>query len=462
MDALKNLSGKSYLVFGLGRSGLSVCKALSKADIDIIASDDDVEHLSALPKGAIGVAVEDIDWDKAYDALVLSPGIAHILPEPHPVAVKAMEKGIPILSDIDLLCQGSEKAKRVIITGTNGKSTTTALIGHILSAHFDRVDVGGNIGTPVFDFRKNADVQVIEASSYQLERCPNLSCDVAVWLNITPDHLDRHGDMQGYVDAKYNIFNGSRGIAQAVIGMDDEYSAKVMERVKAGEDWVTVPISGKTLPEGGYGVDRAYLCFEHEGETQSCLDLRGLNRLRGEHNAQNIAASWAACAALGVPNTVIADAVKSFQGLAHRQYLVRTINGVAYINDSKATNAEASYWALKTYDSAHLILGGVSKAGGLSGLEPLVSHIRKAFLIGQAGHEFAVWLDNHGVSYEMCETLDNAVLKAHEAAQQDRGLPGKNPVVLFSPACASFDQFPNFEVRGEAFEKYVHALDDAA
>ena len=462
MDRMDLIKGKSYLVFGLGRSGLSLCKALARAGVDCIASDDDPAHFAALPKTVKGVAVDRIDWSKHYDALILSPGIPHHLPHPHPVAEQANALGIPILCDVDLLCRISEKPRRIVITGTNGKSTTTALIGHILQGHFDYVEIGGNIGKPVFDFKKKADVQVIEASSYQLERSPHLVCDVAVWLNISPDHLDRHGDMDGYIAAKHKVFNQSCGSAMAVIGIDDGDSRTVAEQIEKDEQWHCLPVSGKTLPKKGYGVKDGRLCFIKDDEVSDCLDLRSLSRLRGDHNHQNLAAAWAACSALGVPNTVIADQVATFQGLPHRQFLSCTINGVAYINDSKATNAQAAYWALKAYDSIHWIAGGVAKDGGLEGLESVMGHVRKAYLIGEAAAEFAKWLDNHGVECERCETLDRAVAMAHDNAQEDRGLPGKSPVVLLSPACASFDQYPDFEKRGEAFEALIAKLDDGS
>lgn len=462
MDGIASIKGQSYLVFGLGKSGLSVVKALAKAGANLVVSDDDTDRFHSLPKTVRGTPADAIDWSLHYDALILSPGIAHSIPTAHPVAVQAQENDIPIICDVDLLAQISPNVKTVLITGTNGKSTTTALIGHILQGHFDGVEVGGNLGKPVFDFAKKAKIHVIELSSYQLERCPNLQTDVGVWLNITPDHLDRHGDIDGYIAAKTAIFQKPRGVKTAVIGLDDSYSQDIATAIDKRDDWMVTSISGAILPKMGYGIEGGALFFaQADAEAQKCMDLGGLARLRGEHNHQNLAAAWAACAAMGVPNTIIAERVASFDGLPHRQFLTRTINGVAYINDSKATNADAAICALKPYESIHWICGGVAKAGGLEGTQAYLNHVRKAYLIGEAEEDFANWLDNHGVTYERCGTLDVATAKAHESAQEDRGLPGQNPVVLLSPACASFDQYPSFEARGNSFQKLVEGLEEA-
>lgn len=456
MINLKNFKNKKIVVFGLGLTGIATVEALRAAGAKVIAADDKPQDITGLSGKIHDVGM--IDWNKV-DYLVLSPGIPHVLPQPHVVAVRANELKIPIICDIELLALARPEAKFVCITGTNGKSTTTALIGHILQGHFKKVAIGGNLGVPALALDDQADIYVLELSSYQLERCPSLTSDVAVWLNITPDHIDRHGDLDGYIAAKKNIFTQGKGMKMAVIGQDDPHSSAVTDAVDEMGEWQICKVSGHGMPDQGYGMADGNLLFvTGEEEPQACMEMRSHPRLKGAHNYQNTAAAWAACSAMGVPNMVIEQQVQSFEGLPHRQYLVKTINSVAYINDSKATNADAAICALQAYGAIHWICGGMAKEGGLEGTQAYLSHVRKAYLIGQCAPDFEEWLQKHGVETEICETMDNAVHAAHINAQADRGLPGKTPVVLMSPATASWDQYKSFGARGDDFARLVEGL----
>ena len=460
MIALNFAKGRRYAVMGLGESGLSACKALIKAGAEVLAWDDREASRAQVPEGTILQDLTACDWD-GVAALVLAPGIPHTYPEPHPVAAAAIQNDIPIICDVELLAQANPDVITVAITGTNGKSTTTTLIGHILQAHFDKIEVGGNLGKAVLNFKsRNVKVHVVELSSYQLERSPSLCPDVAVLMNISPDHIDRHGDMNGYIAAKKNIFKQGKGCHTAVVSIDDEHSKTICNELQKGEEWDVLEASSQGAVSEGYATQEGRLVFCNKGECHECMDLRGLSRLAGRHNWQNIACAWAAAAAIGVPNTVIAEQIASFKGLQHRQFHVRNINGVSYVNDSKATNAEAASKALQSYNSIYWIAGGLPKDGGLDDTEQFLGNVRQAYVIGESQDEFADWLDKRGIEVSVCGTLDKAVLAAHDQAQADRGLPGGGSVVLLSPACASFDQYPNFEQRGDHFIKLVEKLPD--
>ena len=412
-DFAAALYGKPVAIFGLGASNRAVAEALGKANVPVALGDDDPA------KADIELLREDLG---NYAYLVVAPGVR----PSHPVVQKACAAGIEIICDVEILHRCRHGRRTVGITGTNGKSTTTALVGHILHANHIACAVGGNIGAPVLALQMPPmeGIFVLELSSYQLEYCPTFAPEIAVLLNLTPDHLDWHGDLASYRSAKEKIF---RGPGRAIIFAGNETHIKNSSR-----------------------------------EIEIITALPDVNNpaLRGAHNRQNAAAAIGICRALGLKDDDIFRAVETFPGLPHRQFSVRTIKGIDYINDSKATNADAAKPALETFPNIYWIAGGQAKAGGLAGLERSLKNIRHVFLIGAATEEFAAWLQSRDVPYTRCITLDEALPLAHAQAQaqalaQDGGLPA---TVLLSPAAASYDQFKNFEQRGEVFSNLVLAL----
>jgi len=440
-------------VLGLARSGRAAAHALAASGAKILAWDDN----EAARQAAIadGIAVTNLDEADPTDwaALILSPGIP-LTHAPHPIVSKALAVGVPVIGDIELLWRAKTGARFIGITGTNGKSTTTALIHHILKSTGRPVAVGGNLGIPVLSLpRLGSDgCYVIEMSSYQLDLIDQTRFAVAVLLNITPDHLDRHGDMDGYIAAKRRIFRRQADGDMAVIGVDDAPCRAIAETGgPIGRE--SVQISSERPVAGGVYVIDGILIDDTEDKATAVTELTGIPTLPGRHNWQNAAAAFAACRAVGVAADQIAAALATYPGLPHRQERVGHIGDVAFINDSKATNADAASKALGCYDRIYWIAGGVPKAGGISTLLDYFGRIAHAFLIGQAASEFAATLDRH-VEYSISVTLAAATRAAAAAAAAD---PLKS-VVLFSPACASFDQFANFEARGDAFRSLVADL----
>lgn len=438
-------------VMGLARSGLAAAQALQKGGARVLAWDD----MPAKREAASARGIPIVDLTSAdltgVKALVLSPGIPSTFPAPHQTAARARDAGIAIIGDIELLALSCRAARYAGITGTNGKSTTTALLGHILKEAGVRVAVGGNLGMPalLLETLGSDGVYVIEMSSYQLELTKSLTFDVAVLLNITPDHLDRHGGMDGYVAAKERIFAGQGAHQAAVIGVDDAICRGIAAKLAAAGRKI-IPISAETPAPGGVYAATGQLIDDIDHTQRRVLDLAAAARLPGRHNWQNAAAAFAAARCLGVNAAEAAQAITSFPGLAHRQELVAVIDGVRYVNDSKATNAEAAAKALACYDDILWIAGGVAKEGGIASLAPYFARIRHAFLIGAAAPSFAATLAGH-VPFTRSGDLASALRQAHETAQ-----PGST--VLLSPACASFDQFTDFEARGDAFRRLVEAL----
>nr|WP_295743254.1 UDP-N-acetylmuramoyl-L-alanine--D-glutamate ligase [uncultured Acidocella sp.] len=417
-------SGKSYAVVGLGRAGLPAARRLRDLGADVLVWDDgEASRQAAASEGL--VVGQPSESGRQFDALVLSPGIPHNLPKPHPQAAWARTQGIPVLTDAELLYQAvraaGSKARFAGITGTNGKSTTTALLAHILHIAGIPTEAGANLGPAALSLPILPDdgVYVLEMSSYMLERLASLRFDVAVMLNLSPDHLDRHGDMAGYAAAKRKIFARQDETCLAVIGMDDAPSREMAAWLR------TRP--AKLLEISGKGQET------------------GAPALRGEHNAQNALAAAALAMGLGVKQAAIAEGIMSFPGLPHRAQLVAERDGVRFINDSKATNADAAARAMGVYERFVWIAGGTGKEGGIDDLASLFPRIEKAYLIGRDGPAFAARLNEAGIANEVVETLDRAVPAAYATAKAGSG------VVLFSPAAASFDQFPNFEVRGARF-----------
>jgi UDP-N-acetylmuramoylalanine--D-glutamate ligase len=448
--------GGPVAVLGLGKSGLATARALAASGVEIAAWDDSATGRAAAAADGIPlVDLADADLGE-MQFLVLSPGIPHHFPEPHPIAAKAEAEGCAIIGDIELLYRAQTDARYLGITGTNGKSTTTALVGHILAEAGMPIAVGGNLGTPALTFSALGPdgAYVIEMSSYQLDLIDTLVFDAAVLLNITPDHLDRHGGMEGYIAAKERIFAGQTGDKAAIIGIDSQPCRDIAARLSAQGHARLIPISVSEAAPGGIAVEDGILIDDLDGSADPALDLKTIERLPGAHNWQNAAAAWAVARVCAIEKPAIEAALKSFPGLAHRQQLVRTIGNIRFVDDSKATNADAAEKALGCYDRIYWIAGGRAKEGGLAALEPFLPRIVHAFLIGEAGPDMAAWLARRAPA-SVVGTMDSAVARAYAMARKD----GAGGVVLLSPACASFDQYPNFEVRGRHFDSLVAALE---
>jgi len=425
-------TGRRYAVVGLGRNGLPVAQALMAMGADVAVWDD-----QPAARAAAGLPLLDPTDLHGFDALVLSPGIPHRLPAPHPAAQAAVAAGIPVLSDAELLFQArGGRARFVGVTGTNGKSTTTALLQHILAGAGVDSAAGGNLGVPALAL-PDAGTYVLEMSSYMLERLQTLRFDAAALLNLSPDHLERHGDMDGYAAAKRAIFDRQRPMDTAVLGMDDPMTAALAGQLDGPR---VVTISGQYA--AGVWCDGAML-RDADGPILPMIEAAALP---GPHNAQNAAAAAALAFALGIDRDAVAAGIASFRGLPHRQQRVAVMDGVAWVNDSKATNADAAARALACYDHLVWIAGGQAKAGGIEALRPLLSRVAHAVLIGRDAPMLAETLVESGVPFTMAGTLDAAVPAARAAAARTHA-----PVVLLSPACASFDQFSGFEARGDRF-----------
>ncbi|CAN5775075.1 UDP-N-acetylmuramoyl-L-alanine--D-glutamate ligase [soil metagenome] len=458
MIDLAVLKGSSFVVLGLARSGLATGRALQAAGIDFVAWDDQAASREA--GGKAGLRVVDpatIDW-APVSALVISPGIPSHLPTPHPVAVAARAAGKKIICDVELLARAQPAASFVAITGTNGKSTTTALIGHILRQAGARCEVGGNIGRSALDLAPLGEggLYVLELSSYQLELLETFRANIAIWLNITPDHIDRHGDLAGYVAAKENIFARQQSGDCVVIGIDDAPSRAVHDRIAPRPGITTIPVKLETPVAGGVSY-RAGMLVDADGYS---VDFSDVPTLPGDHNAQNAACAWAACRWLDVPREAIVAGLKTYGGLPHRQERVAAVGNVVYVNDSKATNADATARALSSYRDIYWILGGQAKEGGVAPLAPWFDRIRHAFLIGEATALFAGQLEGK-LAYSRCGDLQSALDAAHERAQREASAEGEPAIVLLSPACASWDQWGSYEHRGDAFRTMARALPGA-
>ncbi len=436
-------AGRRYAVLGLGRNGLPAANALAAMGADVTAWDD-------AGSGAgldAAVAFQRLDDMAGFDALVLSPGIPHTLPTPHPVAAAARAAGVPILSDADLLYQAvraaGSQARFVGVTGTNGKSTTTALIAHMLEGAGLPVAAGGNLGPAALalPLLESHGVYVLELSSYMLERIAALRFNAVVMLNISPDHLDRHGDLAGYAAVKASILSYLLPDGTAVVGMEDAASRAIAAQHPGAlaADLPTELPADMTLPRSG--------------ETLR-LDMRVTRALPGRHNLQNaVAAALVVDGLIADPVPAIAAGIRFFPGLPHRQQRVAVVDGVPWIDDSKATNADSAAWALGCYDHIVWIAGGVAKAGGIAPLAAWFPRIAHALLIGQAAEDFAATLAAAGVPHTVCGTLEAAAPAARDAAARLGA-----DAVLLSPACASFDQFTGFEARGRRFAELAEGM----
>ncbi len=453
--------GRDVAVVGLGLSGLATARALVDGGAHVVVWDDKAAARDEAK--AAGLTVADLttaDFTK-FAALVLAPGIPLTHPEPHWSVRKARGAGVEVIGDIELFfrerANAGAKGKVLVITGTNGKSTTTALTAHLLSAAGRRVAFGGNIGKAVLDLEPFAGdlTYVLELSSFQIDLTPSLTPDAAVLLNITGDHLDRHGTLDDYARIKAQVFTQLGADATAIIGVDDVPCRAIAETLRGPFAVKRIAIGG-TVQTGVWAKD-AVLVEMEGGKEIGRAELKDIASLRGAHNWQNAAAACALLRSQGVDAGAIQQGLKSFAGLAHRMEQVAKVGEVLFVNDSKATNADAAGKALASFGDIHWIVGGKAKDGGLDGLEPFFTKITRAYLIGDAAEDFARQLGSD-VDHVICGTLDRAVAQAAEDARRSE-VP--EPIVLLSPACASYDQFANFAIRGDAFRDIVMGLDGA-
>ncbi len=449
-------AGKTVAVFGLGKSGMLSAHALIEGGAKVVVYDDNEKSVAeAKAAGLTTQNLRELNWS-AIAALVLAPGVPLTHPKPHWSAALAKKAGVEIIGDIELFCRELAKSGApcplVAITGTNGKSTTTALTAHLIKSAGRDAQMGGNIGVPVLALEPFAPnrVYVLEVSSYQIDLAPSLKPTVGILLNVTEDHLDRHGTLANYAAIKERL---PAKADTAVIGVDDDWTRAAAERIaRAGKNIERVSVLGP-LRDGFY-AESSRIMRATGGKAQAVADLAGIGSLRGTHNAQNAASAIAACLALGIDLAAIRKGLSTFPGLAHRMQQVGRKGNVLFVNDSKATNADSAAKALASFDDIFWIAGGKPKTGGITSLAEFIPRIRQAYLIGEAAKDFAATLDGK-VAYEISGTLAVAVAAAARAAAAS-GL--KQPVVLLSPACASFDQYPNFEVRGKAFTDLVQAI----
>jgi UDP-N-acetylmuramoylalanine--D-glutamate ligase len=463
MIPVRSFAGKKVAVFGLGGSGLASAQALKVGGADVVGFDDSAASLEKAK--AAGIATEDlsnIDWS-GVSALLLAPGVPLTHPEPHWSAKLAKKAGAEVIGDVELFCRErralAPNSPFVAITGTNGKSTTTALIHHLLKSAGRAADLGGNIGTAVLTLEPPAAdrAHVVECSSYQIDLAPTIDPRVGIFINISEDHLDRHGTIEHYAAVKERLVAGVQNDGAAVIGVDDEWCAAAAERVAAKGKNVVRISARRRLPDGIY-AEEGRIVRAAGGKSETIATLDGIGSLRGVHNAQNACCAAASALALGLSPQQIQAGLRSFPGLAHRMEQVGRKGAVLFVNDSKATNADSSAQALASFTDMFWIAGGKPKTGGITSLDQFFPRVRKAYLIGEAAEEFARTLDGK-VPYEMTGTIDRAV----EASARDAAASGlKEPVVLLSPACASFDQFRNFEVRGDHFRELVLKLPGVA
>jgi UDP-N-acetylmuramoylalanine--D-glutamate ligase len=451
------MADRTAAVLGLGRTGRSSCRALTASGARVWAWDDDPERRREA--AASGIPIVDLaicNWGQ-IDRLVLSPGIPLTHPRPHRLVRRARAHGVPVVGDLELLVENQPERRIVGITGTNGKSTTTALIAQLLRGAGRGAQLGGNIGLPILDLWPTPveDIYVLELSSFQLELTEHLRCAVAVILNVSPDHLERHGSMAGYVRAKRRILRNQRASDWAVLGVDDQHGRELHQELSDQAEQRVLPIAvGQALARGIYVID-GQLYDAMAGPARAMIDLRPIRSLRGAHNWQNAAAAYGAVRALGLEPEAIAAVLPRFQGLPHRLEAVATIDGVQFVNDSKATNPEAAARALASFERIYWIAGGRPKDGGLDPVLPWLDRVRHAYLIGEAAEAFARALAGR-VPCTQSGDLANAVHEAAAAARADRT---GSPVVLLAPACASFDQFRDFEARGETFKRLVGELE---
>ena len=464
MIPVTTFAGKKVALFGLGGSGLASASALLAGGADVVAFDDDAQ--SVAKANAAGIPTADLrqaDWSRIA-ALVLAPGVPLTHPAPHWVVQLAQKAAVEVIGDIELFCRERRRVAPdvplVAITGTNGKSTTTALVAHLMSSAGIDAQLGGNIGTAILSLApprasliQPLRVHVIECSSYQIDLAPTLDPSIGILINLSEDHLDRHGTMEHYAAVKERLVAGVPQQGTTIVGVDDEWCREIADRLeRSGKRVIRISVRGK-LSDGLYIEEQRIMRAARAGAS-AVAELGGIGSLRGLHNAQNAACAAAAALALGLDPAAIQAGLRSFPGLAHRMEEVGRRGAVLFVNDSKATNADSAAQALACFNDIFWIAGGKPKTGGIESLRKFFPRIRKAYLIGEAAEAFAVTLGGD-VPHEITGTLDKALVAA---ARDAAAAAAPEPVVLLSPACASFDQYRNFEVRGDAFRDLVRAL----
>ncbi len=450
-------------VLGLGRSGLSAARALRAGGAHPLCWDDNPD--ARAQAGAEGFEIRDLSHKGAFDdvaSLIVSPGIPHLYPAPNRIIAAAQAAGVPVDNDIGLFFrslgengwhQMAQPPRVVAVTGSNGKSTTSALIHHVLESAGKSAQLAGNIGRGVLDIDPPEDggVVVLELSSYQTELARALTPDVAVFTNLSPDHLDRHGGTGGYFAAKRRLF-AEGGPDRAVIGVDEPegaYLAGQLAEAPGDDRVIRISVTGKlTGPGWSVFARKGFLSEYRKGRQAGAIDLRNIKGLPGSHNHQNACAAYAACRTLGLAPKLVEAGFHSFQGLPHRSQIIAEAGGVTYVNDSKATNVDSALKALQAFRNIRWICGGLEKDGGLAGLKPGLDQVIKAYVIGREAAGFALQLE--GVETEVCGTMDVAVTRASQDASAGE-------TVLLAPAAASFDQYDNFEKRGDDFIARVRA-----
>ena len=459
MIPVTSFAGKTVAVFGLGGSGLASCHALKAGGAEVIAGDDGAERLAeAARAGFVTADLRNVDWS-GFAALILTPGAPLTHPAPHWSVLMARQAGVEVIGDIELFCRERRRhagqAPFVAITGTNGKSTTTALVAHLLGSAGHDVQLGGNIGTAILSLEppRAGRVHVIEMSSYQIDLTPTLDPSVGILLNVSEDHIDRHGSLRNYAAVKERLVARVQRDGSAIIGVDDDWCRSSAERIeRSGKRVLRVSVV-RSLADGLY-VEGDEIIQASTAGARPIASLRGIGSLRGVHNAQNAACAAGAALALGLTPEAVQSGLRSFPGLAHRMETIARKGRVLFVNDSKATNADSAAKALACFSDIFWIAGGKPKTGGISSLAGFFPRIRKAYLIGEAATGFAAELERK-VPSVVAGTLDRAV---ELAARDAEAAAEMAPVVLLSPACASFDQFRNFEVRGDKFRELVRDL----
>ncbi len=459
MIPITAFAGKKVAIFGLGGSGLASASALLAGGADVIAWDDNADVVARATSAGVPTAdLRHVEWSR-ISALVLAPGVPLTHPAPHWPVGLARAAAVEVVGDIELFCRErrrqAPRAPFVAITGTNGKSTTTALVAHLMHCADYDTQVGGNIGTAILslDPPRAGRVHVIEVSSYQIDLAPTLDPSVGILINVSEDHLDRHGTLRDYAAVKERLVTGVQNEGAAIVGVDDNWCAAAADRIeRAGKRVMRVSVR-RPLPDGLY-VETQKIMQAAGGNALAIAHIGGIGSLRGVHNAQNAACAAGAAIALGLTPPVIEQGLVSFPGLAHRMEQVGRKGRVLFVNDSKATNADSTAQALACFTEIFWIAGGKAKTGGIAPLAGFFPRIRKAYLIGEAATDFARTLEGH-VPYVVADTLNRAV---DLAARDSAGSDIEEPVVLLSPACASFDQYRNFEIRGDRFRELVKAL----
>ncbi len=463
MILIPGIENRKIGVYGLGATGLATCEALSASGAEVYCWDDK-EEARAKTANTRYAAEHPKHWPwKELSSLALSPGVPLTHPAPHPIVKKAHQVGVEVIGDIEFFARAvnalapKERPRVVAVTGSNGKSTTTALIGHVLKECGRDAIIGGNIGKPVLLLPaiEAYRTYVLELSSFQLDLAKTLRANSAVLLNLSPDHIDRHGDMGGYAAAKRRIFLNQTADDNSIIGVDDHWSQGICAKLLSDGVQQVIPISSEGALGRGVFALNARLYYSLGDRSGEAGDISHIASLRGQHNWQNAAAALAVAISEGVAPNVAANAMDRFAGLPHRMEVVAKKGAVTFVNDSKATNADAASRALKSYEDIFWIAGGKAKEGGVASLRPLMERVRAVYLIGEAAREFEGQLAGAAPCFQ-CGDMPSAIARAARDAASS-GLP--SPVVLLSPACASYDQFRNFEERGDVFRKLANQIE---